>query len=128
MVVVTTVFLDGELSVTVGWFVPRDPILIAGIVPILENPIWLALSVVAVRNVPAFKVAPLRVTVGFETPETTTTAAAAAMGDVNAIVKTFDEIEALLQPEGVLLHEHVVVQEKVPDRVISSLPPLGIKI
>jgi hypothetical protein len=66
--------------------------------------------------------------VGFETPETTTTAAAAAMLEVNAIVKTFDEIEALLQPEGVLLHEHVVVQEKVPDRVISSLPPLGIKI
>lgn len=69
--------------------------------------------------------------VGFETPETTTTAAAAAMPEVNAIVKTFgdDEIEALLQPEGVLLHEHAVVQEKVPvpDRVINSLPPLGIK-
>ena len=69
-------------------------------------------------------------TVGFETPETTTTAAAAAMSEVNATVKTFDEIEALLQPRGVLLHEHVVVQEKVPvpDRVINSLPPLGIKI
>ena len=56
MVVLTTVFLDAELSVTVGWFVPRDPILIAGIVPALENPIWLALSMVAVRNVPAFTV------------------------------------------------------------------------
>jgi len=54
MVVVTTTFLVAGLSVTVGSSVPRDPILIAGIVPALENPIWLALSMVAVKNVPAF--------------------------------------------------------------------------